>query len=354
MSFFAGILGEGNQSSPFLSSSASGGGFSEVTVVPVATAGPCYYPCNTIMPFMILLFFMCTVVAISQMPLLMIVLRSVDEEERSFALGVQFVIFRLIAYIPAPIMFGSVIDSTCLLWKSSCGEKGGRCLIYDIEAFRFRYVGICTAIKIISAAIFVFDWLLIRWKYKLDMEGTMTVGDIVNSLMSVDKNEDESSDELEKTVWLPELQGTQHVVPHAPAGAPHSTSATVSAPSTAQSNHYHHRRNGSLINRSQLPPHGPGHKRSQSGSYIPPRPWAGLYQHRRSHSSSGYQHLPLPSGPPPQGILATQPGHQRRASSGQQVTFRGLAEDPSDLTGVRVVVQGHTSSPDEDDIAIKV
>lgn len=348
------ILGEGNQSSPFLSSSASGGGFSEVTVVPVATAGPCYYPCNTIMPFMILLFFMCTVVAISQMPLLMIVLRSVDEEERSFALGVQFVIFRLIAYIPAPIMFGSVIDSTCLLWKSSCGEKGGRCLIYDIEAFRFRYVGICTAIKIISAAIFVFDWLLIRWKYKLDMEGTMTVGDIVNSLMSVDKNEDESSDELEKTVWLPELQGTQHVVPHAPAGAPHSTSATVSAPSTAQSNHYHHRRNGSLINRSQLPPHGPGHKRSQSGSYIPPRPWAGLYQHRRSHSSSGYQHLPLPSGPPPQGILATQPGHQRRASSGQQVTFRGLAEDPSDLTGVRVVVQGHTSSPDEDDIAIKV
>lgn len=51
----------------------------------------------------------------------------------------QFVIFRLIAYIPAPIMFGSVIDSTCLLWKSSCGEKGGRCLIYDIEAFRFRW-----------------------------------------------------------------------------------------------------------------------------------------------------------------------------------------------------------------------
>ncbi|ROT61125.1 putative solute carrier organic anion transporter family member 3A1 isoform X2 [Penaeus vannamei] len=137
-SMYIGILGEGNQSSPFLSSSASGGGFSEVTVVPVATAGPCYYPCNTIMPFMILLFFMCTVVAISQMPLLMIVLRSVDEEERSFALGVQFVIFRLIAYIPAPIMFGSVIDSTCLLWKSSCGEKGGRCLIYDIEAFRFR------------------------------------------------------------------------------------------------------------------------------------------------------------------------------------------------------------------------
>ena len=68
-----------------------------------------------------------------------LILRSVDEEERSFALGVQFVIFRLIAYIPAPIMFGSVIDSTCLLWKTSCdGAKGGRCLLYDIEQFRYR------------------------------------------------------------------------------------------------------------------------------------------------------------------------------------------------------------------------
>lgn len=51
--------------------------------------------------------------------------RSVNEEERSFALGMQFVIFRLFGYIPAPILFGNLIDSTCLLWKSTCGSKGG-------------------------------------------------------------------------------------------------------------------------------------------------------------------------------------------------------------------------------------
>lgn len=66
--------------------------------------------------------------------------RSVSEEERSFALGMQFVIFRLFGYIPAPILFGNLIDSTCLLWKSTCGEKGGRCLIYDIETFRYKWV----------------------------------------------------------------------------------------------------------------------------------------------------------------------------------------------------------------------
>ena len=67
MYFFAitGILGEiGLETTP-----------SEVTAVPVATAGPCYIPCNTVKPFMVLLFFMSSAVAISQMPLLMIVLR---------------------------------------------------------------------------------------------------------------------------------------------------------------------------------------------------------------------------------------------------------------------------------------
>jgi hypothetical protein len=52
--------------------------FAEVTVVPVATAGPCNSPCRTIFPFLILLFFMTFIVAVTQMPLLMIVLRFVS------------------------------------------------------------------------------------------------------------------------------------------------------------------------------------------------------------------------------------------------------------------------------------
>lgn len=49
--------------------------YSEVTMVPVASAGPCLSPCRTIYPFLILLFFMTFIVAATQMPLLMIVLR---------------------------------------------------------------------------------------------------------------------------------------------------------------------------------------------------------------------------------------------------------------------------------------
>ena len=63
-----------------------------------------------------------------------------EEEERSLALGMQFVIFRLFGYIPSPIIFGNVIDSTCIVWKAHCGQQGGFCLLYNIEQFRLRYV----------------------------------------------------------------------------------------------------------------------------------------------------------------------------------------------------------------------
>lgn len=181
----------------------------------MATAGPCTTPCRTIYPFLILLFFMTFIVAATQMPLLMIVLRSVSEEERSFALGMQFVIFRLFGYIPAPIVFGNLIDSTCLLWKSTCGEKGGRCLIYDIETFRYkwvvfyiykfasklndkwdtmfeilycsRYVGLCGGIKIVALAIFMIDWWLVRRRKQLEKAKPITAQEVVGSIISLDK-----------------------------------------------------------------------------------------------------------------------------------------------------------------------
>ncbi|XP_041974935.1 solute carrier organic anion transporter family member 5A1 [Aricia agestis] len=163
--------------------------YGEVTVVPVATAGACNPPCTTIFPFLVLLFFMTFVVAVTQMPLLMIVLRSVSEEERSFALGMQFVIFRLFGYIPAPILFGNLIDSTCILWKQSCsGEKGGRCLLYDIEQFRYRYVGLCGGIKIVALGIFIADWWLVRRQRHLDTAAPLDPHrDIAGSIISLDK-----------------------------------------------------------------------------------------------------------------------------------------------------------------------
>lgn len=161
----------------------------EVLKFPLATIGPCPNVCHVIIPFMVLLFIMTLVVSITHMPLLMITLRSVDEEERAFALGMQFVIFRLFGYIPSPIMFGNVIDSTCILWKAHCGRPGGFCLMYNIEHFRLKYIGVCSGLKVASGLLFFLDWMLISWRHKKDIEQppTMTVGEIVSSIISLDR-----------------------------------------------------------------------------------------------------------------------------------------------------------------------
>ncbi|CAG2161777.1 unnamed protein product [Oppiella nova] len=161
----------------------------EVTAIPLATAGPCPQLCQAMIPFMVLLFVITLVVSITQMPLLMITLRSVEEEERSLALGMQFVIFRLFGYIPSPIIFGNVIDSTCIVWKAHCGQQGGFCLLYNIEQFRLRYVGVCSGLKVAAGLLFFLDWLLICWRHKKDLDKpqALSVGEIVSSIISLDR-----------------------------------------------------------------------------------------------------------------------------------------------------------------------
>ncbi|RWS08847.1 solute carrier organic anion transporter family member 5A1-like protein [Dinothrombium tinctorium] len=161
----------------------------EVRAVPIATSGPCPQMCQAMPLFLIILFVVTLAVSINQMPLLTIILRSVDEEERAFALGMQFVLFRLFAYIPSPILFGNVIDSTCLLWKAHCGRQGGFCLMYNIEHFRLRYVGVCSGLKVAAGLLFFLDWLLICWTRKKSFKEAqeLRIDDFVSSVISLDQ-----------------------------------------------------------------------------------------------------------------------------------------------------------------------
>ncbi|RWS28882.1 solute carrier organic anion transporter family member 5A1-like protein, partial [Leptotrombidium deliense] len=161
----------------------------EVRAVPIATAGPCPQMCQAMPLFLIILFIVTLAVSINQMPLLTIILRSVEEEERAFALGMQFVLFRLFAYIPSPILFGNVIDSTCLLWKAHCGRQGGFCLMYNIEHFRLRYVGVCSGLKVAAGLLFFLDWLLICWSKKRCLKQTKLVRleEFMSSVISLDQ-----------------------------------------------------------------------------------------------------------------------------------------------------------------------
>lgn len=62
--------------------------------------------------------------------LVLLLFRCVHSEQRSFALGIQWIVVRLLGTIPAPMIFGSLIDDSCILWQESCNEAGA-CLVYD-------------------------------------------------------------------------------------------------------------------------------------------------------------------------------------------------------------------------------
>jgi solute carrier organic anion transporter family, member 3A len=63
--------------------------------------------------------------------------------------------------------------------------------VYDIEKFRFKYIGLCTGIKVVALSIFIVDWWLVRNRKHLDKLNPMSANDIVSgSMLSLDKTDD--------------------------------------------------------------------------------------------------------------------------------------------------------------------
>jgi hypothetical protein len=108
---------------------------------------------------------------------------SCDMHQRSschiFLHALVFIFNCFTGLIPAPIIFGRLIDSSCRLWQrsasvssisSSCrgnptgvsSGKGGSCLLYDTSKFRLRTYGVAFGIKLIELTLAVSLYLLIR------------------------------------------------------------------------------------------------------------------------------------------------------------------------------------------------
>ena len=64
-------------------------------------------------------------------------------------------------FFPAPIVMGLVINSTCILWQYTCGDRGS-CWVYDIVSYRYLYHGILLAIKCISIVFYAFLYLRVK------------------------------------------------------------------------------------------------------------------------------------------------------------------------------------------------
>lgn len=62
-------------------------------------------------------------------------MRSIEEKDKSTALGFGTMLMCLLAFFPSPVFFGALFDSTCILWGKTCSGTGN-CWLYDNEKLR--------------------------------------------------------------------------------------------------------------------------------------------------------------------------------------------------------------------------
>ncbi|XP_049876668.1 solute carrier organic anion transporter family member 4A1 [Pectinophora gossypiella] len=98
---------------------------------------------------------------IATMPALSATLRCVREDQRSFALGIQWIKVRLLGTIPAPLLFGFLIDLSCSLWGKSC-DTTGACLLYDNINMSRYMLALALVGKLCSVLFFFLAW----WFYR--------------------------------------------------------------------------------------------------------------------------------------------------------------------------------------------
>ncbi|XP_043077415.1 solute carrier organic anion transporter family member 2B1 [Puntigrus tetrazona] len=127
-----------------------------------AVTGPCGNKCsNQLIPFMILSSITCFVASLSHTTSFMMILRTVTPEDKSFALGIQFMLFRVLAFLPAPVLYGRAIDTACILWGKTC-NKTTSCSYYDLDLFRHRFLGLQIFFIFGGFVFFFLSFLILR------------------------------------------------------------------------------------------------------------------------------------------------------------------------------------------------
>ncbi len=129
-----------------------------------ATEGWCDVDCGDIFrTFMITMFVLSVFGSMGRIGNVLVALRCISVEDKSLSMAFNVVFMSLFAMLPAPMVYGAIIDNTCILWQEECGETTN-CIIYSLDRLRL-------ALMITTAAI-MFGGVLLDigvWYYAKDL-----------------------------------------------------------------------------------------------------------------------------------------------------------------------------------------
>ncbi|XP_077989912.1 solute carrier organic anion transporter family member 1B1-like [Glandiceps talaboti] len=112
----------------------------------------------------------------TSLPSVMMAMRSVHPDQKSFAVGIRSTIISLYFFI-TPLIAGALIDATCILWREECDERGA-CAQYDNFMYRMLYLSASAALSGLSFGILmILLCVLKRRKVKGDPSSMRTFRD---------------------------------------------------------------------------------------------------------------------------------------------------------------------------------
>lgn len=128
------------------------------TLVGTAISGSC--PVNCMTPFYMFLIMVCLnkfIGGTESAANFLVGLRCVEERDKAISLGFSMAINTLFSFLPAPIIFGMIIDRTCVLWGRTC-SKQGNCWLYDGQSLRTSMNYTSAALVIVGTCFDVGTW----------------------------------------------------------------------------------------------------------------------------------------------------------------------------------------------------
>nr|KAF6439070.1 solute carrier organic anion transporter family member 2B1 [Molossus molossus] len=137
-------------------------------------AGSCDSACShLVLPFMLLVSLSAAMSSVTHTPSFMLILRGVKKEDKTLAVGIQFMLLRVLAWMPSPVIHGSAIDTTCMHWAQSCGRRAV-CRYYDHDLFRNRFIGLQFFFKTGTLACFALILAILRQQDKEERTKVVT------------------------------------------------------------------------------------------------------------------------------------------------------------------------------------